>query len=67
MPSLLHVLQKNATGSVATIAISIVAINIASVDTAIDVDIASIDIGMLPLMLNPPPPSLAGVVAQSMG
>jgi hypothetical protein len=53
LPSLLHVLQKNATGSVATIAISIVAIDIASVDIAIAIDIASVDIGMLPLSLLP--------------
>ena len=40
-----------ATGSVATIAISIVATDIASVDIAIGIAIASVDIGIFPLFL----------------
>ena len=46
-------ITKNATGSVATIAISIVDTDIASVGIDIDIDIASVGIGMLPLSLLP--------------
>ena len=44
-------ITKNAIASVATIAISIVAIDIASIDIPIDIAIASVDIGILPLLL----------------
>ena len=44
-------ITRISTGGVATIAISIVAIDIESVDIAIDIAIAGVDIGTLPLLL----------------